>query len=224
MVFIITIYWTNVVCEQNHLHMKLHENRAHTAICSLLLLIYCSPRQGTAQTFSPSGTTIIFYADPQVEESIWPPLFEAFHDEMAREESDYVLPEDLELVRASALVPGQEFRQVIEVRLIGRCDVAEQADHYLRRGPLGWVREVSGEIQPFVYVDCERLAQFLNPTTLGMDERQRREAMARAISRIAIHEWIHIDTQSARHESHGIRQAELSSKDLTAGPQAAQGH
>jgi hypothetical protein len=79
------------------------------------------------------------------------------------------------------------------------------------------VLDVSGEIQPFVYINCDRVAQFLNPTTLGMNDDQRREAMARAISRIAIHEWIHIDAQSARHASHGIRQAELSGAELTGG-------
>jgi hypothetical protein len=50
-----------------------------------------------------------------------------------------------------------------------------------------------------------------------MNDDQRRQAMARAISRIAIHEWIHIDAQSARHASHGIRQAELSGAELTGG-------
>jgi hypothetical protein len=190
----------------------------HALICSLLVVfVLLSSRIAVGQASSPIKTTIVFYADPQVEASIWPSLFDAFHAEVAREESDYPLPGNIEPVRASSLVKGQEFERVIAVHLIGRCDVVQQAYHPTQRGPLGWVLKVSGEIQPFIFVDCERLSQFLNPATLGMSEEQRSEAMARAISRIAIHEWIHIDAQTARHESHGVRQAELSVQDLVAG-------
>lgn len=166
---------------------------------------------------------MVFLADPRVEASIWPSLVETFHSEVVQAESEYPLPEDVAPVRGSALAKGQEFGRVIEVRLIGRCDVVQQAYRPLARGPLGWVLRVSGEIQPFVFVDCGRLAQVLNPTTLGMSDQQRTEAMARAISRIAIHEWIHIDAQTARHESHGIRQAELSSEELITGARVTGG-
>ena len=56
-----------------------------------------------------------------------------------------------------------------------------------------------------------------------MSDEQRTEAMARAISRIAIHEWIHIDAQTAKHESHGIRQAELSGEELISGARVTGG-
>jgi hypothetical protein len=148
---------------------------------------------------------------------MWTPLFEAFRSEAAEERLDYPLPEEFTLVQGSEVAAGQDFSAVVEVRLIGRCDVAEQAYRPLPRGPLGWVVRASGEIQPFIYVDCGRLAQYLGPATLGMNEDQRRAAMARAISRIAIHEWIHIETQSGRHEGHGIRQAELARQDLIRG-------
>jgi hypothetical protein len=205
--------------------MKLLRERASTAIyCPLLFSLICFSHQIAAgQVSSPPKTAVVFYADPQVEESIWPSLFDVFQSEVAQEESEYALPREIEPVRGSALRPGQEFDQVIEVRLIGRCDVVQQAYRPMHRGPLGWVLKVSGEIQPFIFIDCERLAQFLDAATLGMNKEQRSEAMARAISRIAIHEWIHIDAQSARHESHGIRQAELSSRELTVGSRVAGG-
>lgn len=186
-----------------------------------LLLVVCVlifPRVSAGQGSNQDGTAVVFYADPQVEDAVWPSLVAAFHNEVVQEASDYPLPADAEPIRASSLHEGREFGKIIEVHLIGRCDVVQQAYQPVRPGPLGWVLDVSGEIQPFVYINCERLVQFLNPTTLGMNDDQRREAMARAISRIAIHEWIHIDAQSARHASHGIRQAELSGDELTEGP------
>ena len=188
-------------------------------IVSLLLAVpvLISPRVSQAQGSNEIETAVVFYADPGVEASVWPSLVEAFHNEVVREANDYPLPTDVEAIRGSSVVEGQEFGKVIQVHLIGRCDVVEQAERPVPRGPLGWVLDVSGEIQPFVYISCDRVAQFLNPTTLGMNDDQRREAMARAISRIAIHEWIHIYAQSARHASHGIRQAELSGEELTGG-------
>lgn len=200
--------------------MKLHwcwaGLTARLALRSFLLVvpILLFPRIAAGQGSNRGETAVVFYADPKVESSIWPSLVDAFHSETAREEGDYALPEDVELVRASALTEGQEFTRVIQVHLLGRCDVVQQAYRPIRRGPLGWVLRVSGEIQPFVYVDCTRLAQFLNPATLGMNDEQRRNVMTQAIARITIHEWIHIATQSAAHDGHGIRRAELSRDDL----------
>lgn len=188
-------------------------------LVSLLLAVpvLISPRVSLAQGSDQIETAVVFYADPGVEDAVWPSLVDAFHSEVVREANEYPLPTDVEPVRGSSVQQGQEFGKIIQVHLIGRCDVVEQAEHPVPRGPLGWVLDVSGEIQPFVYISCDRIAQFLNPTTLGMNDVQRREAMAHAISRIAIHEWIHIDAQSAQHESHGIRQAELSGAELTGG-------
>lgn len=187
-------------------------------VIPILLTVFISPPLMAAQGSNEAETAVVFYADPGVEAAVWPSLLDSFQREVIREESDYPLPLDVEAVRGSSMATGREFAKIIQVHLIGRCDVVEQARQPLRPGPLGWVLDVSGEIQPFVYIHCGRLAQFLNPTTLGMNQDQRREAMARAISRIAIHEWIHIDAQSARHTSHGIRRPELSGVDLTGGP------
>lgn len=185
-------------------------------VLSLLLMVPLVFLAGAAagQGSRRGETAIVFYANPHVSEQLWTPLFDAFRAEVARERRDYSLPEDFEPLRASSLAVGREFGDVIEVRLIGRCDVAEQAWRPLPPGPLGWVVRASGEIQPFIYVDCERLAQYVGPAMLGLNEDERMSAMARAISRITIHEWIHIDTQSGRHQSRGIRQAELGSRDL----------
>jgi hypothetical protein len=206
--------------------MKLQRFDLRTLGCLLFpLLVYLLPRLAVGQIPDQpnSSTAIVFYADHDVQDTLWPGLFDAFQHEVAQEEGYYPLPANAQLIKASSLAPGEEFSQVIEVRLIGRCDVVQQAYRPLRRGPLGWVLRVSGEVQPFVYVDCARLAQYLNAKTLGMTEEQRRNAMAQAISRITIHEWIHIETQSGDHESHGIRKPELSADELTGTPRISGG-
>lgn len=181
----------------------------------LLLAVSVLPRMVAAQGSNEGETAVVFYADPKVESAVWPSILDTFHDEVLREEAEYPLPSSVEAIPGRDMAPGREFSKIIQVHLIGRCDVVEQAYQPVKPGPLGWVLNVAGDIQPFVYIHCGRLAQFLNPTTLGMNDDQRREAMARAISRIAIHEWIHVDAQSARHTGHGIRQAELSGAQLT---------
>jgi hypothetical protein len=134
------------------------------------------------------------------------------------------LPNGLVLDRKAAFVRGTDdlrgvlFSNVISVKLLGRCDVLPQTDHPSSRGPLGWVPLVSGKIQPFVSIDCTRLAQVLRPTAAGLDKQAREDVMAQAIAHVLIHEWSHIVAQSSAHSSRGITQAYLSVNDLIAEP------
>lgn len=182
-----------------------------------ILAILCLTAHAAAQANEDSKTlrpTIVFFFDDPASASVWPAIQSAFQNETADEQASYPLPSNLELVSAASLRPGLEFGRTIQVHLLGRCDVAEQAYRPLRPGPLGWVYNVSGEIQPFVYVDCNRLAQFLDAKLLGMSDEQRSDAMAWAIARVAMHEWLHITLQDAAHTERGIRRAELTADDL----------
>ena len=110
------------------------------------------------------------------------------------------------------------FSKVIVVKLLGRCDVLPQSDRPSLDGPLGWVWQVSGKIQPFIFVDCERIAQVLRGRSAGLDQYERRHAMAQAIAHVVIHEWIHIATQSPAHGKRGITKAISLPEELTAEP------
>ena len=103
------------------------------------------------------------------------------------------------------------------VKLLGRCDVLPQSEHP-SRGPLGWVPLVSGTIQPFISIDCARIADVLRPAAAGLNKQDRQYMMDQAIAHVLIHEWNHIATQSTRHSSHGISQAYLSVNDLIEEP------
>jgi hypothetical protein len=164
--------------------------------------------------------TIVFYADKQVSDTLWQPLFSAIQDDLTKE--NYGLADrNPHLMRGSEVYPGEEFSSVIEVKLLGRCDVPQQAYRPLKPGPLGWVLRVHGQIQPYIYVDCTRMAQVLDPTTLGMSSEQRTRAMSQAISHVLVHEWLHIATQNAGHTAHGISGAQLTPSTLVAEPQPA---
>jgi hypothetical protein len=164
-----------------------------------------------------TDSALVFYADKQVSDTFWPPLFSAIRNDLAQE--DYGLADrNPLLMRGSEVFPGNEFANVIGVKLLGRCDVPQQAYRPLKPGPLGWVLRVNGEIQPFVYIDCTRMAQVLDPTTLGMSNKQRTGAMSQAIAHVLVHEWIHIATQNSGHTEHGISEAQLTPSTLVAEP------
>ena len=80
---------------------------------------------------------------------------------------------------------------------------------------------VSGKIQPFVSIDCTRIAQVLRRKAAGLNNEERRHAMIQAIAHVLIHEWIHIAAQSTSHGAHGITQPYLSVDELTAGPKSS---
>jgi hypothetical protein len=176
---------------------------------------------GAARAESPKEA-LVFYADKQVSSELWAPLFAAVKEDLAAEDlgsAGELLDRNPRLLRGTELVPGEEFNRVVQIKLLGRCDVVQQAYRPLKPGPLGWVLRVQGEIQPYVYVDCTRMAQVLNPTTLGMSNAQRTQAMTQAIAHVLVHEWIHIVTQNAGHAAHGISQAELTPHALVTEPE-----
>jgi CHAT domain-containing protein len=177
------------------------------------VFLLCDAHPVQAETPGNTRTTLVFYSDSDKSAPPWTALFDTFAQELALQK-DYPLPPTPDLILASSIRRGQQFGPVVGIRLRGRCDVVQQAYRPMHPGPLGWVLRVSGEIQPFIFVDCERLAQLLNQSTLRLNKEQRTNAMMQAISRIVIHEWIHIATQSDAHAAHGIRQSELSADEL----------
>jgi hypothetical protein len=108
----------------------------------------------------------------------------------------------------------------ISVKLIGDCTLMPGPRRTVN-GALGWVKKVDGEIQPFIHVNCERIAEMLEPIALGMDRERRNTVMSEAIARVIAHEWIHIATQDANHEKNGVMQSQFQISDLLADDNSA---
>jgi hypothetical protein len=189
--------------------------------CSALAAAIPTPIWNAQQ----SDTGIVFYAQSQMKEDLWPALFQALHADLAEGAGELpnglVLDKEPIFVRGSEDLRGVLFSKVIAVKLLGRCDVLPEINRPELRGPLGWVLMVSGKVQPFVSVDCTRLGQVLRPKLAGLTVEGRRYAMAQAIAHVVIHEWVHIATQSSAHGARGIAQANLSVDELIAGPKGS---
>jgi hypothetical protein len=164
----------------------------------------------------PASTALVFYAQSEMSEDLWPILFAALRADLA--EGSVALEKNPVLVRGSQDLGGVSFQQIVSVKLIGRCDLLPQANLAPEKGPLGWVLMVSGKIQPFVSINCARIAQVLRPVSAGLSKDGRQHAMAQAIAHVLIHEWDHIARQSSAHGGRGVTQAYLSVSDLVQEP------
>lgn len=202
------------------LHRLLHR-LAGGAILGILSFLLLASARALPLHAQESGTTIIFYAQPKVSADLWPVLFQVLRADLADASDE--LPDGSVLDKHAAFVHGSDdlrghlFSTIIVVKLLGRCDVLPQSEHP-SRGPLGWVPLVSGTIQPFISIDCGRIADVLRPAAAGLSKQDRQYLMDQAIAHVLIHEWNHIATQSTRHSSHGISQAYLSVNDLIEEP------
>jgi hypothetical protein len=194
-------------------------SRAKVGILFAFLLTYALAPALHAQQ---PGTAVIFYAQPQLNDALWPDLLQSLHADLAaglgEAPNGFALPQDPAFFRGNDLALGVVFSRVIVVKLLGRCDVLRQSDSPSVNGPLGWVWQVSGKMQPFIYVDCERLAQMLRSRSASLDQYEGRHAMAQAIAHVVIHEWIHIATQSPAHGKRGITKQFLTAAELTGEP------
>jgi len=193
--------------------------RATAGILFALLLAFAPTLTLNAQQ---SGTAIVFYAQARISEELWPDLLQSLRADLAGGSGElpngFVLDHPTFFRGNDDLAVGIDFSKVIEVKLLGRCDVLPQADRPSLSGPLGWVLQVSGEIQPFIFVNCTRIAQVLRPASAGLDEQRRRREMTQAIAHVVIHEWIHIATQNPAHGAQGITKQFLSVDELIAQP------
>jgi len=218
--------------------MSLHrsQHRQHQGAISCILFVSLLASGQTHSGFAAAipapalnaqqpGTTFVFYApemNPEVSDGLWPVLFQKLRADLADGGGDLpdglVLDKDPLLVRGDQDLRGVTFSRVITVKLLGRCDAFSPTSHSSEKGPLGWVLQISGNVQPFVSIDCARIAEVLRPATAGWTKQRRQDAMLQAITHVLIHEWSHIATQSSAHGSRGITQANLAVSDLIKEP------
>ena len=203
---------------------KRHFPRANVGTLVMLLLACVSTHTAnasTTKTREPS-TKIVFDAQLQVNDELWPVLFQSLRVDLAAGSDEspkgVVLERNPALTRHNDLVPETAFGFVLQVKLLGSCNLASAGYYPFPNGPLGWVKMASGHLQPLISIDCARLAQLLAPQACNLDKQGRRRAIAQAIAHVLIHEWIHIATPRPSHDVHGIMQSSISVKELVAAP------
>ncbi len=158
---------------------------------------------------------LVVFTDHRMPDDEWAAVSTALHqgfDNLALE--THSLPGGIDVVRGDALVPGVQFDAAVSIYLHGDCRLLAQPGQYTVRGALGWVPRDHGQIEPFIHVDCARIAEVLGQHVLGMNHATRDAAMAEAISRVVLHEWLHISTQNSSHSRDGISKRAFGYEDL----------
>jgi hypothetical protein len=161
-------------------------------------------------------TTVVVFADHPMPKGEWPSLFAAIRTVLAGVAAEtQAVDINAELIQGDALVPGLRVDASLSVYLHGDCNFQLQPPRgYPAGAPLGWVWQRQGAIEPFVHVDCTSIGQILEPGIYWFSKDQRIHAMAGAIARVIVHEWIHIATQSAGHSGQGVTKAHFGIDDL----------
>jgi hypothetical protein len=162
------------------------------------------------------STTMIVFADQHMQDDQWTALFAALRKGQATfAAATPALAGEVELMRGDQVKPGLLVTSVITVFLRGDCTLMPRPRQVVL-GALGWVPRGKTGIAPFINVDCSRLVEMLGPMALGMNHSVRINVMAEAMTRVILHEWIHIATQSARHSSRGVMRDQFGVADLLA--------
>lgn len=182
----------------------------------LLLLEWLSGRTHVhaAVVVTPRITLVVF-ADRPLPDQEWADLSASLHRGFTSlaEESHFAAA-DFEVVHGDGLAAGAQFDAVISVYLHGECRLAIQPGAHTAAGALGWVLRDHGQVRPFIHVDCERIGAMLGQRAFGVTQDARDLMMAVAVSRVVLHEWLHIATQNPAHTRDGIEKSRYTVQDL----------
>lgn len=182
------------------------------AIC---LLSQWSAGEAHAAVVEFAQRTLVVFSEERMSDSQWRALSESVQQEVTRAAFEtHVLPPAIEVIQGSRVTPGFRADEPVSVYLHGGCTVIPRPDKYVVEGALGWVLRDHGHIGPFIHVDCARISEMIGQHALGMNRERLDEVMGEAISRVVVHELIHIATQKAAHTNDGIEKSSFSVLDL----------
>jgi len=181
----------------------------------LVLWIAGGVRVDAAVVLAQPRITVIVYPERPMPEGEWAALLQDLQQgftDLAVE--THFTPVPVDIMRGDKLQQHVVLDAAVAIYLHGECTLLAQPDHSVPQGALGWVLREHGKIAPFIHVDCARIRNMLGPSALWMKDNRRPLAMAEAIARVVLHEWIHIARQSAAHQSSGLSKSGFGVADL----------
>jgi hypothetical protein len=88
--------------------------------------------------------------------------------------------------------------RIVIVDIVGSCELTEFGPAASGHA-LAWNDVTDGVFQPFITVDCERLARFIARDVRSIDRNEKRRLVGRAIARVLAHEMYHLFTRTKYH-------------------------
>jgi hypothetical protein len=189
--------------------------------------------QASNSASAPAANAVLaIFSERPMSNEFWPILVTALREELASGAPETrVLPGQtvgagrssdtaVQILRGDRIAPGLIADNPITIYLHGDCVIPPPRLFSFSQpsiaGALGWVRRYHGQIEHFIHVECNRLAQMLATQAYGLDHNQRNGLMAVAIARVILHEWIHIATQNPGHARDGLGKAAFRPRDMVA--------
>jgi hypothetical protein len=115
----------------------------------------------------------------------------------------------------SSLPVSESFDRLIVVSFQGDCTMT-MPDSQQASGPLGWTSTADGRVLPFIGIDCSRVKAALAASDSWRRDVIPARILARAMSRVAMHEIYHVLSDRKHHDEEGLFKAEYSAADLLA--------
>lgn len=179
----------------------------------VMLLLAASPLLAHGQSAVSHDTLVLVDFATHACNALWP----ALKSELEHSKTSKLLGGTVVWMTRDEFQESMEFHLIYQIKLLGDCRIDAPSDTRDAPGtPLGWVFMVNEHIQPFVYVDCDRLAQMLRRELRNKPTAERKRILSRAISRVVDHEMTHIVTQNPLHTTSGLQKAHVTPYDLLA--------
>ena len=110
---------------------------------------------------------------------------------------------------------SESFDRLIVVSFHGDCTTMMPKSP-VADGPLGSTSTVDGRVLPFIAIDCGRVKAVLAESGGWSQSLIPAGILARAMSRVAVHEIYHVLSERTHHDEDGLFKAAYSSADLLA--------
>ena len=181
--------------------------RPVTALCTLALSAAPLAWTFRADLKAPARYTLLIQVDNPVPDR----TLEAIRSEL--NSVMYMTGWDFDLLLFTEMVPHQEFRDLVIVRVKGECRMASLP---VKRqdGPLAFAHTSDGQVLPFMDVFCDRIRASIRSAMWGDQYRRADQIMGRALARVIAHELYHIIGNTSEHAGSGIAHHSLSGEQL----------
>jgi hypothetical protein len=126
-------------------------------------------------------------------------------------------PYALSFRRLKDIREGEEFREVVVVRLRGVCEMEpRRSDRWAANGALAFAHSSEGEILPFAEISCDAVRGSVRSALRGPQLWRANLLFGRALGRVLAHELYHVCARTAKHGTGGIAKTTLSGEQLIA--------
>jgi hypothetical protein len=163
-----------------------------------------------AASLTPATVTVVLdFSGPHSQQSV---------EAMKREAEGILKPAGLKLDwKNPTEAQAGSFADLVVVQFRGTCILEPQPYLYDELGPLGSTFTMSGAVQPFSEVACDKVSAFVRSELKGRNSARADVAMGKALGRVVAHELAHMITHSGRHGHDGLFKPGLTIEDLIAG-------